>query len=200
MKVLGVTGGIATGKSNITKLFVMWGIPVVDADEISRQLTKEKGKALPFIQEAFGEKVFDAQGRLNRKALGEVVFSNPEEKEKLENILHPFIEQEMKRQLEILEAKGVRVAVIDVPLLFEAGMSGLADEIWLTYAPVEEQVRRLEKRNGLTQLQAMERITSQWPFEKKKLLADEIIDTTGPKEETAKRVKNLFSKHFYSIG
>ena len=79
-------------------------------------------------------------------------------------------------------------------------MSGLADEIWLTYAPVEEQVRRLENRTGLTQLQAMERITSQWPFEKKKLLADEIIDTTGPKEETAKRVKNLFSKHFYSIG
>ena len=199
MKVLGLTGGIATGKTNVSNLFKKWGIGVVDADQISKQLTQPKGEALPQIAEAFGQKVFFEDGTLNRAALGEWVFSNPAEKQKLEGILHPLITQQIKTELEYYRRKGDRVVVLDVPLLFETGMEHMADEVWLTDAPQREQIARLQKRNGLTKAQALARIKSQWPNEKKQALANEVIDTTGTKKETAAYVKALFSKRFYPL-
>ncbi len=197
--MLGLTGGIATGKSNVSRLFKKWGVPVVDADEISKTLTQKKGKALPAILAAFGQDVFFSDGTLNRAVLGELIFKNPQKKKTLEEILHPLIQKEMEEQLTALKNEGTRVAVVDVPLLFESGMEGMADEIWMTDAPVMEQVARLQKRNGLTEGQALARINSQWPRDQKLGLVDQVIDTTGPKAETEAYVKALFSKRFYPL-
>lgn len=199
MIILGLTGGIATGKSNISRLFKGWNIPVIDADAISKELTQKNGEALTQIAAVFGNKVFNEDGTLNRKALGDIVFKDTLEKEKLENILHPMVYQEMEKQLKTLEQEGAKVAVIDVPLLFESGMDKMADEIWLADVPVEEQVRRLEKRSNLTKSEALERINSQWPREKKVSLADEVIDTRGTKKNTEDYVKALFSRRFYPL-
>ncbi len=199
MKIIGLTGGIATGKTNISNLFKSWGVPVIDADEISKKLTEKNGKALKEIEEVFGKEVFDEEGNLDRKRLGNIIFTNEKEKTKLNQIIHPLVQMEIKKTLNDFEEKGEKVVVIDVPLLFETGMACMADEVWLTYAPQEEQIRRLIKRNNLTKKEAMDRINSQWPTEKKRLLANEIIDTTGTKEETADYVKKLFSKHYYPL-
>ena len=134
MTVLAVTGGIGAGKSTVTAYLRKLGVPVVDADAISHKLTQKNAAGTLAVARAFGEP-YVKDGEMDRRALAELVFSDPAEREKLNAILHPMILDAMRRELARLEEKGTRLAVIDVPLLFESGTDALADEIWCVEAP-----------------------------------------------------------------
>lgn len=179
--VIGLTGGIACGKSNISRALKEAGVPVIDADEISRNVTAKGGPALPAIRKAFGEQVFDGE-ELNRRALSDIVFADPQAREALNGIIHPMVLAEIHRQMD--ETDGP--VVMDVPLLFEVGMDSWCQEIWCAYVPQKEQVRRVRKRGKITYAEALRRIHSQMPVMEKRKRADHVIRTTGTKEESGK--------------
>lgn len=178
--VIGLTGGIACGKSNISKALKENGVPVIDADEISRALTAKGGAALPAIRERFGDGVFDGD-ELNRRALSDIVFSDPKERDALNAILHPMVLSEIRRQLDANDGP----VVMDVPLLYEVGMDSWCQEIWCAYVPQKEQVRRVRKRGTITYKEALRRIHSQMPVMEKRRRADHVIRTEGPKVESS---------------
>ena len=185
--VIGLTGGIACGKSNISRSVKESGVPVIDADEISRSLTASGGPALPAIREKWGEKVFDGE-ELNRRALSDIVFSDPAAREALNAIIHPLVLSEIHRKMDETEGP----VVIDVPLLYEVGMDSWCDEIWCAYAPQKEQVRRVRKRGRITYAEALRRIHSQMPVMEKRRRADHMIRTTGTKEESGRAALSLW--------
>ena len=185
--VIGLTGGIACGKSNISRSLKAAGVPVIDADEISRNLTAPGGPALPAIREKWGEKVFDGE-ELNRRALSDIVFSDPAAREALNAIIHPMVLSEIHRRMD--ETDGP--VVMDVPLLYEVGMDSWCDEIWCAYAPQKEQVRRVRKRGEITYAEALRRIHSQMPVMEKRRRADHMIRTTGTKEESGRTALSLW--------
>ena len=185
--VIGLTGGIACGKSNISRSLKAAGVPVIDADEISRNLTASGGPALPAIREKWGEKVFDGE-ELNRRALSDIVFSDPAAREQLNAIIHPLVLSEIHRRMDETEGP----VVMDVPLLYEVGMDSWCDEIWCAYAPQKEQVRRVRKRGQITYAEALRRIHSQMPVMEKRRRADHMIRTTGTKEESGRAALSLW--------
>ena len=185
--VLGLTGGIACGKSYVARLLRQRGIPVLDADAISRSLTADHGEALPAIRAAFGDRVFDGDA-LNRRALGNLVFSDAAARRQLEEILHPMIIGRMQRETENADAA---LVAWDVPLLYETGMDAQCDEVWCVSVPPGMQVRRVMRRDGLSRTQAVQRMQSQMPLAEKRRRADHIIDTSGNYRSTNRRVRGL---------
>lgn len=185
--VLGLTGGIACGKSYVARLLRQRGIPVLDADAISRSLTAPGGEALPAVRAAFGDQVFDGDA-LNRRALGEIVFADAAARKQLEDILHPLIIARM--QQETLSA-GTALVAWDVPLLYETGMNAQCDEVWCVSIPSGMQVRRVMRRDHLSRQQALRRMASQMPLEEKRRRADHVIDTSGNFRSTNRRVRGL---------
>ena len=185
--VLGLTGGIACGKSYVARLLRQRGIPVLDADAISRSLTAPGGEALPAVRAAFGDQVFDGDA-LNRRALGEIVFADAAARKQLEDILHPLIIARM--QQETMSA-GTALEAWDVPLLYETGMDAQCDEVWCVSIPADMQVRRVMRRDHLSRQQALRRMASQMPLEEKRRRADHVIDTSGNFRSTNRRVRGL---------
>ena len=186
--IVGITGGIATGKTNVTRYLLEAGAQVLDADEISRRLTAPEGEALPDIRALFGDGVFLPDGTLNRRALGAKVFSDEAEKAKLEGLLHPMILDEMRRETEKLAG----IVFWSAPLLYECGMDRACDRVWCTYVPVKEQVRRVRKRDQLSYREAYLRVKSQIPGREKKRRADLVFRTDGEKAETRARVLSAY--------
>ena len=185
--VIGLTGGIACGKTNLSDALRKEGAPVIDADEISRSLTAPGGDALPLIRKAFGDQVFDGD-LLNRKRLGALVFSDPQALKTLNDITHPLIFQKMKEQMD----KYPGAVVLDVPLLFETGLDTWCNEIWCAYLPQKEQIKRLMARDGISRAAALQRIHSQMPTLQKARKADHVIRTLGSREESAALVLALW--------
>ena len=192
MKIIALTGGIACVKSTLAEMLHELGAPIVDADEVSRSLTAPGGKALPAIREAFGSEVFQNDQTLNRAALAERVFHDPEQLQKLNNLTHPLIIAQMKSEIERCRESGAPVVVLDVPLLFETGLNRLADETVCVSAPLPVQLRRLMTRNGLTEEQAMTRIRSQMPLSEKEKRADRTVSTDCPLEELRTLMSRLY--------
>jgi dephospho-CoA kinase len=178
VKVIGLTGGIAAGKSTFSSMLRTLGARVIDADAISRGLTEPGGAALEGIRGRFGCGVFDG-GKLNRAALAGIVFSSELERRALESIIHPLVISESRARLSALRESGARVAVLEAPLLIEAGMDRMCGEVWVVYAPESVRLERLMKRDGLTLEQARARIASQTSFAEKARRADLILPTTG---------------------
>ncbi len=185
--VIGVTGGIACGKTNVTDALKNLGAQVIDADEVSRALTAPGGEALAPIRAAFGDGVFRG-GELDRRALSSIVFSDPDEKKRLETILHPMIRERIASLLDRAEG----IVFLSAPLLFECGYEKICDEVWCVYVPQKEQLRRLMARDGLTRAEAMKRIGSQWSALKKARLSDEVIRSDGTPEESAEKAVRLY--------
>jgi len=185
--VIGLTGGIACGKSHVAQALRDLGVPVLDADAISRTLTAEGGEALPAIRAAFGDGVFAGE-RLDRRALGRVVFENEEQRRRLEGILHPLIIERMRWET---EQAGRPIVGWDVPLLYETGMDAQCGEVWCVYVPRYEQVRRVRRRDGLTAQEAEARIDSQIPLPEKRKRALHAISTMGARADTRRRVRRL---------
>jgi len=186
--VIGLTGGIACGKTNLSDALRNAGAPVIDADMISRSLTAPSGEALPAIRKTFGEAVFDGEN-LNRRALGNLVFSNPDALSRLNAITHPLIFQKMKAEMD----RHPGPVVLDVPLLFETGVDQWCDEIWCAYIPQKEQIQRLMSRDHLTRNEALQRIHAQMPTLEKARKSHHIIRTSGSKEESADIVLSLWA-------
>lgn len=185
--VIGLTGGIACGKSTVARYLRTLGVPVLDADAISHELTAEGGEALPQIRAAFGDDVFDGE-RLNRRVLGQRVFGHPEQLEKLNAILHPLVIGRMQR---LTEESGAAVLLWDVPLLFETGMDRLCDETWCVAVKRGTQIRRIHRRDQLPAQEAEARIDAQMPLEEKARRADHVIQNDRPLGETQKRARHL---------
>ncbi len=185
--VIGVTGGIACGKTNLTDTLKKLGAAVVDADEVSRALTAQGGEALAPIRAAFGDGVF-REGELDRQVLGSIVFSDPDKKKMLEDILHPMIRERIDSLLDRAEG----IVFLSAPLLFECGYEKICDEVWCVYVPQKEQLRRLMTRDRLTRAEAMKRIGSQWSALKKARLSDVVIRTDGTPEESAEKAERLY--------
>ena len=187
---IAITGSIACGKSTVLQLLKERGFPVIDADEVSRQLTAPGGEALPAIRAAFGDCVFDGK-ILNRKALAERIFSDPVEKRRLESILHPMIRS---RILTFLDQHSDKQPVFaEIPLLYESGMENDYDVVWVVSAPEKVRLARLKERDGLSAEDALKRIRAQMPLEEKERRADSVIRTDGPISETGQQVDALLS-------
>ena len=185
--VLGLTGGIACGKSHVAQYLRDLGVPVLDADAISRALTAAGGEALPAIRAAFGEGVFEGD-TLDRRALGRLVFEDAEKRRALEGIIHPLVMERMFRET---EAASAPIVGWDVPLLFETGMDARCGEVWCVYVTAEEQLRRVMRRDGLSPEAARARIDSQLPLTEKKSRARHVISTMGDYRSTRRRVRGL---------
>ncbi len=184
-RTIGITGGIASGKSTVSALIRDMGYPVVDADKIARQVVEPGEPALERIREVFGDEMVDDFGRLRRKALGAVVFSDEQQRKRLDEIMKPYINDEINRQL--VETKG-HIIFLDAPLLFEWGMQARVDFSLLVAVDEQTQIRRLKNRDGLSREEAVDRIRSQMPMEEKRQLADVVIENDGNLEELWEKV------------
>ncbi|BFH15435.1 dephospho-CoA kinase [Paenibacillus melissococcoides] len=189
---IGLTGGIASGKSTVSRLLVERGALLVDADRIAREIVLPGSPALDQIAERFGADMLLPDGSLDRKRLGNVVFSNTAERKALEEITHPAIRQEMMTQMRRLEGEHPQsLVVVDVPLLYESGLTDRFEEIVVVYVPKEIQLERLMRRDGLTEAEASERLLSQWDIEMKRERADYVIDNSKGMEETRQQVEQF---------
>ena len=191
---IGLTGGIATGKSTSTKVLREWGYPVVDADAIAREVVSPGSKGLEQVVAEFGSDILTEKGELNRPRLGKVVFSDPEKRRKLEQILHPLIQTKVKEQRGLLESQGHAYAFYDVPLLFENHLQDQFDQVVLIYTPRRLQLDRLMQRDGLDQAEAEKRLAAQMDIEIKKDLADHIIDNQKTEVELAQELRQLLNQ------
>ena len=193
MKIIGLTGGIACGKTTVAQMLKELGASIIDADAISHELTAPGGEALPAIREAFGRLVFFPDGTLNREVLGALVFSNEAERETLNTVTHPLILNRLKEDIETCRKMGAVIVVLDVPLLFEVGAQELADVTVCTTSPEEVQIERMRTRSGLGREQAIKRIESQMPLSEKEAMADVVLDTNKPIDELQQEVLKLYN-------
>ena len=184
--LIGLTGNIATGKSTVAHALRDLGATVIDADQAARGVVAKGRPALGAIVKSFGAAILQADGELNRAALGKVVFNDAARLHQLEAIVHPAVRVEMERQLAVLPADSV--AVIEVIKLFESGWADRCDEVWVTHCRPEEQVARLIGSRGMSEADARVRVAAQNPQADKLARADVVIDTSGTHEETQTRV------------
>lgn len=189
--IIGLTGGIACGKSTVAEYLQKQGLFVIDADAISHEVTAPGGEALGPIAEAFGSGVFTPDGQLNRRALGELVFSDVGLRRTLEGIIHPLVQRKTVQAIREAGQKGEPVVVLNVPLLFETGMDALCDECWVVSLDRETQIKRLMARDALTASEAEKRIGSQMSQEDKLRRASVVIKTGRPIELTHAELNGL---------
>ncbi len=194
MKVVGLTGGIGTGKSTVSALLRRRGATVIDADEATRAVQAPGSEGLRQLVEQFGDGILTPDGALDRARLGDIAFRDPDARARLNAIVHPLVRGWMaERQLEAAE-RGDAVVVLDIPLLYESRGAGAVDTVVLVYAPEELQVRRLVELRGMTEAQARARIAAQLPIEEKRRLATHVIDNTGTLAELERRVDGVWSE------
>ncbi|THF75478.1 dephospho-CoA kinase [Cohnella fermenti] len=192
---MGLTGGIATGKSTVSRLLVERGAALVDADRIAREVVEPGQAPLRRIAERFGQAVLLEDGTLNRKRLGEIVFSDPAERAALEQITHPAIRAVMKDKMAAFEREDPkRLVVVDVPLLYESGLEPLFHRVMVVYVPRELQLARLMERDGLTAEAASRRLGAQMDIEEKRRRADDVIDNSGSLEDTIRQLDSFWQE------
>lgn len=189
--VLGLTGGIASGKSTVSRYFKSLEVPIVDADLIAREVMKAGSPTVSTIRKQFGDEVILDNGEIDRKRLGKIIFASSEKREQLNSIVQATIRTEILNQKNKLVAEKYPLVVLDVPLLYEESFEQAVDLVMVVYVDVEIQKERLLKRNPeLLEIEAENRIQSQMPLDKKAALADVVIDNNGAIEETIKQVNN----------
>ncbi len=193
MILVGLTGGVATGKSTVADMFRRCGALVIDADVLARDVVKPGKPAWKEIVKTFGTGVLHSDRTLNRQALGAIIFRHPAKRQALEQIIHPRVAREQKRLTRDAARKDPNAVVIyDVPLLFEVGIDKRVDTTIVVAADRETQILRLKKRNGLSRAEAVRRISSQMPLTEKRRRADYILEGTMDKSRLSKSVATLF--------
>lgn len=192
-KVIGLTGGIASGKSTVSELLTAFGFKVIDADTAAREAVAKGTIGLEKVRETFGEEAIDENGEMDRKYMGDLVFNNPDQRLVLNEIVHPIVREIMdeKKQQYIEEGHNV---IMDIPLLFENELQDTVDEVWLVYTSESIQIDRLMERNDLTQEEAKARLYSQISIDKKSRMADHVIDNLGDKLELKQNLEKLLSE------
>lgn len=189
-KVIGLTGGIASGKSTITDFLRRQGYPVIDADQVVHELQAKGGKLYQVLVAEFGNSILTAEGDLDRKKLGQAVFENAGLRSHLSLLQDKIIREELLARRDALK-QTEDVIFMDIPLLYEADYSGEVDEVWLVYVDKAQQLERLMKRNGFSVQDAENRLNAQLSLEEKRLKAQVVIDNSGVVEETLARVALL---------
>ena len=192
-KIIGITGGIASGKSTVTEFLRQKGFQVVDADAVVHQLQKPSGRLYQVLVEHFGEKILLENGELNRPLLASLIFSNPEEQEWSKRTQGEIIREELaalRNQFAQTEA----LFFMDIPLLFEQNYASWFDETWLVYVNRDVQLERLMKRDQISKEAAESRLNSQWPLERKIGLASHSLDNNGNQEQLIAQVVQLLEE------
>ncbi|TCN00985.1 dephospho-CoA kinase [Paenibacillus sp. BK033] len=190
---IGLTGGIATGKSTVAAMLVERGAMLVDADQVAREVVMPGEPALEAVASAFGQAVIHTDGTLDRKALGSIVFNNRDLLAQLENILHPAIRGRMRQRIKQYEEQNPsQLVVADIPLLYETGQEELYDGVMVVYVPQTLQLQRLMERNELAAEEAWRRIGLQMDIEQKRSRADWVIDNSGSLDETRRQVDEFW--------
>jgi dephospho-CoA kinase len=190
---IGLTGGIATGKSTVARLLTERGAILIDLDRIAREVVEPGQPSLLRIAERFGQAILLEDGSLDRKKLGAVVFAEPAERKALEAIIHPAIRSVMKERMEYHEGNSPdKLVVVDVPLLYESGLESYFQQIMVVYIPREEQLLRLLERDKLTDEEAQNRLQSQMDIEEKKRRADILINNSGSLAETEQQIEGYW--------
>ncbi|MFS0654612.1 dephospho-CoA kinase [Bacillus sp. 179-C3.3 HS] len=192
--VIGLTGGIASGKSTVSHMIKEQGIRVVDADVIAKEVVAPGKPALHQIVETFGEDVLLPSGELNRERLGTIIFSDEQKRQQLNGIVHPEVRKEMLKQRDEGIDHGEAFVVLDIPLLFESKLEGLVDRILVVYTTPELQLSRLMKRNDLSEEDALKRMHAQQSLEDKCQKADHVIDNTKELACTRKQLQNILNE------
>jgi dephospho-CoA kinase len=191
--IIGLTGGIGTGKSKASAFLKSLGAAVWDADQASRTVVEPGQEGWKAIRKAFGAEYFDSAGNLMRKKLADRIFNSKRDREKLNALLHPAIIDDMHRWLARCSGEGTAVAVIDAPLLLESGIDKFADEVWVLSCGVDEQVQRVMAR-GISREEAIKRVESQMSDSERRSRAQRVIDTSGPIEDTRRFLKALYDE------
>jgi len=189
MKIIGLTGGIATGKTTVAQFMEQLGAVVIDADQLSRDVVAPGSLTLSKVVELFGPAVLSADGRLDRQAMRRLVFSDTGKRQQLEAILHPAIKQLALQRLAAVRDSGAQVAVYMAPLLIEAGATDRVDEIWVVTLRPEVQLERLMARDRCNREQAEQIIAAQMPLAEKEGYGVVVIDNSGTQEETGQQVR-----------
>ena len=189
--VIGLTGGIATGKTTVSNYLKELGYSIIDADVIARQVVEPGTKGLRMITDTFGEKVLTSDGLLDRQHLAQLVFTSSEQLQQLNRILQPIIRDRIQ---EPISTSKDPVVVIDVQLLYEQHYEDLCDVVMVVSAQPQQQLERLMNRNHLTMDEAKNRVASQMPLSSKERLADVVIDNNGSVEETRQQVKKWLNQ------
>ncbi|PFN05722.1 MULTISPECIES: dephospho-CoA kinase [Bacillus cereus group] len=192
--VIGLTGGIASGKSTVSQMFRELSIPVIDADIIAREVVEQGKEAYKEIVEVFGKDVLQVNGELDRPKLGSIVFHNEEKRLQLNKIVHPAVRKEMNAQKDMYIKEGVQAIVLDIPLLFESKLTALVDRIVVVAVSPRTQLERLMKRNGFTEEDAKARIDSQMSLAEKVTLANKVIHNDGTIAETKAQLQLILKE------
>ncbi|OJG77905.1 dephospho-CoA kinase [Enterococcus pallens] len=194
--MLGITGGIASGKSTVVNVFRSAGYPIVDGDVVARMVVEPGTPGLLALKKVFGEGIITSEGTLDRKKLGNLVFQDETEREKLNRALEPFIRSEIDQQIETAK-KTSPLVIADIPLLYEGNYEKQMDAVAVVYVDQKTQLKRLMARNQLSEIEAMNRINSQMSLERKKDCADIVFDNCGSLEETTEQVLEWIKKHAF---
>jgi dephospho-CoA kinase len=200
MIVIGLTGGIASGKSTVAAELRRLGLPVFDADEASRQAVAAGSEGLKLVQQTFGSEYLTPTGELNREKVAALVFRDKEALKKLEAIIHKIVLSEVECFLQECRSQGCQAAVLDVPLLIECGWHEKVDVVWLVAVSIEEQIKRAMLRSGMPEADVKRRIAAQMSLEEKKAYAGVVFDNSGELENTLsvvrKEVKKILGEDF----
>ncbi|HEH8273259.1 TPA: dephospho-CoA kinase [Staphylococcus aureus] len=195
-KVIGLTGGIASGKSTVSELLSVFGFKVVDADKAAREAVKKGSKGLAQVREVFGDEAIDGNGEMNRRYMGDLVFNHPEKRLELNAIIHPIVRDIMEEEKQEYLKQGYNV-IMDIPLLFENELENTVDEVWVVYTSESIQMDRLMQRNNLSLEDAKARVYSQISIDKKSRMADHVIDNLGDKLELKQNLERLLEEEGY---
>jgi len=192
MKVIGLTGGIGSGKSTVARFLAGLGAVIINADEVGHEVFQPGTEVWREVVAAFGPQIITRDNIIDREKLGTIVFNDAEARAKLNRIMHPPIYQVVKAQIDRCRRQGVGVVVLEAPLLLEAGWTSLADEVWVTAASETTALKRIRGRSGLSESASLARIRSQLPSEERIKHADVVIDTDGNLAGLKAKVKELW--------
>lgn len=191
--VIGLTGGIASGKSTVSAMFADMGITVIDADIEARLAVEPGEKAYNDIVSYFGSGILEEDGAINRQKLGSIIFNNEDKRLLLNSIVHPAVRERMAQKRVLAETANEKAIVMDIPLLFESKLTELVEKTILVYVDERTQLERLMKRNGFSEAEALSRIKSQMPLKDKVTLSDAVIDNGGSIEQTRQHLIDILN-------
>ncbi|MFZ3590729.1 dephospho-CoA kinase [Bacillus sp. DJP31] len=191
---IGLTGGIASGKSTVSNMLRELGFPIIDADIIAREVVVRGEPAYEAIIAVFGNEVVEQDGTIDRAKMGSIIFQDEEKRKMLNSIVHPAIRKRMTDQKEQYLHSGFETVILDIPLLFESKLTYMVNKTIVVYVDFDLQLDRLMTRNSLTEAEARARISSQMPLLEKKELADDVITNNGTLQETKKQLMEILKK------
>jgi dephospho-CoA kinase len=194
MRIIGLTGGIASGKSTVSSMLRDMGATIIDADLIAREVVEVGSNTLNRIAGEFGSSILNTDGSLNRKVLGSIVFKDSVKLAALNSIIHPVIRDVISSRIrEAGKSRGDSIVFVDAAVLFESGLDKIVDEVWLVYTDEATQLKRLMLRDKISFDEAAARIKSQMPVEEKIKLSDRVIDNTKDMEYTKRQIADLWN-------